>query len=126
MQILFDKNHPKCLLEALSLVHKTDYSKSHNVSFYDKKVKESLFKDQVLFLFDYSKKGLEVTNEKYFESGYKIFLFKTNKKEPLNPFKLTLTIIGLWPQVLEIVKENTSPFIYKFKYCGKKLLKVKL
>lgn len=125
MQILFEKTHPKDLVEALRLVHQTDESKSYNLSYFDKSIDEKKLQHPVLLLFDYNRKGLEVTTEELYNSGYRIFALKTKRKDKLDFFELSLTVLGLWPKVMQILKQNDSPFVYTYKYCGSRLTKIK-
>lgn len=115
MQILFDRSHPKYLLEALKLVHKLDQQGEVALVYYDKSIDEQALNKPVLFLFDYSKKGLEVTTEKYYSSGYRVFALKTKRGEKLNFFELSLTVLSVWPKVLNILTKQDNPFVYTYK-----------
>jgi hypothetical protein len=125
MQILFEKTHPKDLVEALKLVHQTDDAKTFLLSYYDKTIDDSKLKQPILLMFDYNKKGLEPTTEELYKLGFRIFAMKTKREEKLDFFKLSLTVLGMWPKIIDTVKEDNSPFICTYKYGGHKLTKIK-
>jgi len=125
MQILFEKTHPKDLVEALKLVHQSDDNKSYVLSYYDKSVDEKLLQQPILLLFDYKSKGLDVTTEELYKSGYRIFAMKTKRKEKLDFFQLSLTVLGLWPKILKTISEKDSPFVFTYRYCGSRLVQSK-
>lgn len=126
MEILFQQTHPKNLVEALKLVHQTDDSNSFTLSYYDKSVDDSKLKQPVLLLFDYNKRGLEATTEELYKLGFRIFAMKTKREEKLDFFKLSLTILSIWPKIIETVKTENSPFVRTYKYGGQKMTKVKV
>lgn len=124
MDIYFDLNYPKNLAEALKLVHNLD--ESQKLSIQRTQMIENINKsNSIVFLIDSSKKGLDITIDKHFEDGYKVFAFKLNSAEELNLFKLTLMTLKLWPKILSTVKEETTPFVYTFNYNGKCLTKAR-
>lgn len=123
MQILFQPGHPKSLIEALQLIHKLNKKDSYKIDLWEKQLNEIKFKNPVVFLFDNSKKKPEITTLKYFEDGYKVFAFKM-PKEKLDFFDFSLTILNLWPKVLEAIKVEDKPFVYTYKCGGKRLKKV--
>jgi len=125
MEILFEKSHPKDLVEALKLVHKSDGSNSYVLSYYDKTIDEKSLQQPILLLFDYKSKGLEITTKELYKSGYRIFAMKTKRKDKLDFFNLSLTVLGLWPKMLQIANEKKSPFIFTYKYCGSRLIDMK-
>lgn len=125
MQILFEKTHPKDLVEALKLIHQSDESKSYVLSYYDKSIDEKLLQQPILLLFDYKPKGLDVTTEELYKSGYRIFAMKTKRKEKLDFFQLSLTVLGLWPKILKAINEKEAPFVFTYRYCGSRLVSVK-
>lgn len=125
MQILFEKTHPKDLVEALKLVHQSDDSKSYVLSYYDKSIDEKSLQQPILLLFDYKSKGLDVTTEELYKSGYRIFAMKTKRKDKLDFFQLSLTVLGLWPKILQVISEKKSPFVFTYRYSGSRLVKSK-
>src|SRR4051812_19188966 len=125
MQILFEKTHPRDLVEALKIVHQTDEEQLFSLSYYDKSIDDSKLEQPILLMFDYNKRGLEATTEELYKSGFRIFALKTKRENKLDFFELSLTILALWPKFLAIAKENERSFIYTYKYRGNRLTKVK-
>jgi hypothetical protein len=125
MEILFEKTHPKNLVEALKLVHQTDESQSFSLSYYDKSIDDSKLKQPVLLMFDYNKKGLEATTEELYKLGFRIFAMKTKREEKLDFFQLSLTILSIWPKIIDTIAGNNSPFVCTYRYGGHKLKRVK-
>lgn len=122
MNFLFEKSHPKDLVDALRKVHELDVNRGVTLSFYDKTVNDQQLIKPVLFLFDYKKKGLDVTTEKYFQSGYGIIALKTDHEEKLNFFELSITLLGLWPKILKVASECNHPFVFTYRFKGQKLI----
>lgn len=123
MEILFDKNYPKYVVDAIQLIHKLDSTKYFNVSQWTKEVKETQNKP-VIFILDRSTRGIDVTTQKHYEEGYRVFAFKLNGKSKIEFFRFALTVLNIWPKVLETVKTEQEPFIYTYKYGGRKLTKI--
>jgi hypothetical protein len=121
MVILFEKTHPKNLVEALKLIHQTDESGSFTLSYYDKSIDDSKLEQPVVLIFDYNKKGLETTTTELYKLGFRIFAMKTKREEKLDFFKLSLTVLNVWPKILTIVDQRKSAFVCTYKYGGKKL-----
>ncbi len=122
MKVLFDANYPKYLVNALQLVHQLDTKELFAISYWQKEQQTS--EDSVVFIFDRSKKGLDITTLKCYEAGYKVFAFKLPAKEKIDLFNFSLTVLNIWPKVLETVTDKQKPFIYTYRYGGRKLKKV--
>lgn len=124
MEILFDKNHPKSLLEAIRLIQNLDPAEDHTVSFYDTSTKDYELKNPVLFRIDKHKRGIEPATEILYENGFRVFALKFTNQEP-DFFDLSLTVLGLWPTILNLLKKKQNPFIYKNNKQMGRLIKVK-
>lgn len=121
MIILFDTSFPKGLLNGLKEVHQIDEAKRFVIKHYDNTVDSKVIINPIVFLFDYSGKGLDVTTEGYYEAGYRVFVLKTKRRFKMDMYELALTIIQIWPEVLKLIDETTTPFVYGYKYQGKKV-----
>src|SRR5690349_19599074 len=99
MEILFEKTYPKNLVDALKLVHQIDAAKSFSLFYYDKSVDDSKLFAPVVLLFDYNKRGLAATTENLYQLGFRIFAMKTRPEEKLDFYKLSMTVLGLWPKI---------------------------
>ena len=124
MEILFDRNHPKSLVEAIRLIQSLDWTEEHTVSFYDTTIKDSELKSPVLLRIDKHKRGIEPATEILYESGFRVFALKFPDQNP-DLFDLSLLVLGLWPKILNVLKEKTNPFIYKCNNQSGTLVKVK-
>lgn len=124
MEICLEKNYPKHLVSALELIHKLDASHAVNI-IHDKDLTEKDAPKTIVFLFDRSKRSLDITTEKYFEMGFRIFAFKIATADKLNLFELSLTVLTLWKKVIQIIRNENTPFIYTFGYARARLNRVK-
>lgn len=78
-----------------------------------------------VFVFDRSKKGIDIVTEKHFEAGYKVFAFRLNSVDKIDLYQLSMTVITLWPKVIEVLNAETAPFIFTYNYTGKTLKRVR-
>ena len=122
MKVLFDRNYPKYLVDALQLIHKLDTAKSYSVRYWEKQ-DESAANNPIVFILDRSKKGLDITTLKHYEAGYRVFAFKLPGKQKIDLFNFSLTVLNLWPKVLNAVKVEETAFVYTYRYGGRKLRK---
>lgn len=125
MQICLEQNYPKNLVLALELIHKVDISTKDIKIHWDKKLTETDADSSVVFIFDKGKRALDFTTEQYFEKGFRVFAFKMATADSLNPFELSLTVLGLWRKVINIIDEEKRPFIYTYGYKALRLNKKK-
>lgn len=124
MEILFDRNHPKSLVEAIHLIQNLDLTEEHTVTFYDTSIKDNELKKPVLIRVDKHKRGIEPATEILYESGFRVFAIKFSHQAP-DLFTLSLIVIKLWPKILNLLKEKENPFIYKCNGQLGKLIRVK-
>jgi len=125
MQICIAQNYPKNLVSALSLIHQIDTSTSDIQIVSDKPLTVSDSSSTVVFLFDKGKRNLDITTENYFKMGFRVFAFKMSSAETLNPFELSLTVLGLWRRMLNEIRGSKFPFVITYTYKGKALNKAK-
>jgi hypothetical protein len=122
MNILFDQNYPQYVLDALQLVHKLDTSHSYTVASWTKEI-EGIEKP-VVFILDRSPRGIDIITQKHYDDGYKVFAFKLKKRAKMDFFLFALTILNIWPEVLKISKTADKPFVYTYRYGGRKPKKI--
>ncbi len=121
MNILFDNNYPKAVVEALKLIHSIGKGKAFTISAWTKGEEAD---KPIVFIMDRSATGIDVTTLKHFEAGYRVFAFKLKANKKLDMFDLALTVLNLWPKVLEKVQADENPFVYTYRYGGQKLRKI--
>lgn len=121
LKVYLDTNYPKNLIYALQNVHKLQYPQQLEIE------RTSAFVDEraVVFIFDKSKKGVDIITEKHFDAGYKVFAFKFYPEEKFDLFRFTLSTLQLWPKILEVIDQNHDPFIVTYRYFGSGLKRVK-
>ncbi|HVX28289.1 MAG TPA: hypothetical protein VHB70_18225 [Parafilimonas sp.] len=122
IKIYLDTNFPKNLITALQSIHSIQNPQEFDI------IRAQHISDSespVIFLFDKGKKGLDIVTEKHFEAGFRVFAFKLYSEAKLDLFKLSLTVLNLWPTALEQIKKNSDPFVFTFKNSLRSLKKVK-
>ncbi len=124
LKVYLDNNYPKNLAEGLQLVHKLQHPIDYEIirtQHYDK----NDIDNSIVFLFDRSKKGLDIITEKHFEAGYKVFAFKLSSTDRIDLFQLSLITYKFWSKILETISLEVKPFVFTYNYKGKKLKKEK-
>lgn len=124
MVIYFDTNYPKNLAEALRLLHDIQVPQEIKI-IRTQDLKKVDVQNSVLFLFDKSKKGIDIVTGKHFEAGFKVFAFRTKSTKAINFFRFSVMTLHLWPKILNTLSEEHNPFVYTFNYNGLHLKKVK-
>lgn len=119
-----DANYPKNLAEALILIHKLETPQNFEV-IRTQQFDENDISNSVVFLFDRSKRGIDIVTEKHYQAGYKVIAFKLSSTARIDFFKLSLTTLKLWPKILNTIAETSNPFIFTYSYKGKTLNMVK-
>jgi hypothetical protein len=118
--VFIDNNYPKNLITALQLIHQIQIPMEFNIQ---RTQQFDEMEHPVVFLFDKGKKGLDIVTEKHFESGFRIFAFKFYAAKKLYIFQLSPNISSFWPAMLNIIKQETSPFVFTYGYSRKSLKK---
>ena len=122
-KVYLDINYPKNLVTALQLVHQLQNPPQLDIS--RTAHFEESGNDSVVFLFDRSKKGIDIVTEKHFEAGYKVFAFRLNSVDKIDLYQLSLTVITLWPKILKTLNGETQPFVFTYNYTSSTLKKIK-
>ena len=120
MKVYLDTNYPKNLAEALQLIHELQRPAKYEI------IRTQQFDEieSVVFLFDRSKRGLDIVTEKHYKAGYKVIAFKLASTESIDLFKLSISTLKLWPTILNIITGANKPFILTYSYKGSSLKKV--
>lgn len=127
MQFLFQPGFSQSLLDAIGLVLNLDENDTHSVERYHAQLNEGALSEPIVFLFDESKKGVNITTRKYAEElGFRVFAYKIKPKERRDLFESALTILSLFPKALELIEDKPKPFLYTFRYKAKKFSEVKI
>jgi len=124
MRVYLDCNYPKNLAEALKLIH--DLQNPSQVEIIrTQQFDETNISNTTVFLFDKSKKGIDIVTEKHFQAGYKVFAFKLYSTDRIDFFQLSLVTLKLWPKILDLIGNKKEPFVFTYNYNGRSLNKVK-
>ena len=127
MQICLEKIFPKNLVEALKKLHEIPAPNRDTFNIYwDKHLGSKDIAKTIVFLVDRKSKGVNNITESYFKEGYRVFILKTAPSEKIDVFELSMTVLRIWPDILDIIAAESQPFIYSYKYRGKKLKAVKI
>ena len=122
LKIYIDINYPRRLVDALIKIHSLQKNKQFELvrgSHYNKNSPE--LKDAIYLLIDYKKRGEDITTQKHFEDGCRVIACKAGSDEKLDMFEFSMTVFRVWPYILEKATEEYNPFLYTFKYKGKRL-----
>lgn len=127
MKILFHKDYPKDLVDAVSLIFALDAEGHHTVKRYDASINDNDFKGAVMFIVDRSRKGLDNTTRDLYMDGFRIFAYKRKKtKDKINFYDFAMTFLTLLPKMITIIKRENSSFVYTFSYKGNRLNKINI
>jgi hypothetical protein len=124
IKVYLDTQYPKNLAEALELLHQMQYPKQYEIV-RTANFEDAIIENSVLFLFDRTKKGIDIITEKHFNDGYKIFAFKNNLVPKFDIFQLSVSVLNLWPRIMDAINSENDPFVFTYKYYGSKLKKEK-
>ncbi|MEZ2338557.1 hypothetical protein AB6735_23115 [Mucilaginibacter sp. RCC_168] len=123
IKVYLDTQYPKNLAEGLVLLHQMQIPEEIKI------IRTSDFEDadanSVVFLFDRTKKGIDIITERHYEEGYKVFAFKSRLVAKVDIFQLSLSVLSLWPKILHTIHSEASPFVFTYKYSGNTLKKIK-
>ena len=124
MKVYLDCNYPKNLAEALKLIHDLQNPSQFEI-IRTQQFDETNISNSAVFIFDRSKRGLDITTEKHFQAGYKVFAFKLHSTQQIDLFQLSIVTLKLWPKVLNLITLKKEPFVFTYNYNGRALTKVK-
>jgi hypothetical protein len=124
LNIFLDRDYPPFLIEALQKIHSLQKTPSFNVFEWDKNIiLRTNFNESVFLLVDYQMRGLSESIKKHLEDGYRIMVCKP-EIEKLDYFEFAMTVLRVWPFIIEKGIEDDSTFCYTFRYGGRKLKKI--
>lgn len=118
MKVLFHVNFPKSLAEALRVLH--DMQDPQEIE-----IGRTIHFDvtnpanTAVFVVDKGIRGLDISTEKQFQAGFKVFALKLAPNTPCTPFKLALVTLQHWPKILQLISQTSTPFIYTYSLNGK-------
>jgi len=126
LKIFIDINYPKRLVDALLKIHALQKKAEFEIirgSFLA--VDSPELENAIFLLVDNKNRGVEITTLKHYEDGYRVIACKTGDVEKVDRFEFSMTVLRVWPSIIEKAKQIHSPFLFTFKYGGNRLSKIK-
>lgn len=127
LRIYIDENYPKRLVDILVEVHELQREKCYELihgSF--PSAKKGELENAILLLLDNKKKkGLEIPTIKHYEDGGRVIACKAGFVEKFDRFEFAMTVLRVWPFIIDKANNEYEPFLYTFKYGGNRLSKNK-
>ncbi|MBI9067369.1 MAG: hypothetical protein JEZ09_08765 [Salinivirgaceae bacterium] len=126
LKIYIDVNYPKRLVDILIQIHNLQKEKQYElVSGSNYEIDSPELKNAIFLLVDNRNRGVEITTLKHYEDGCRVIACKTGGNDKLDRFEFSMTVLRVWPYIVEKTKEENAPFLYTFRYGGRKLTRVK-
>lgn len=126
LKIYIDINYPRRLVEALCKIHDLQKEKEYELihaSFCNIDMNDT--ENAIFLLMDSKNRGIEITTQKHYEDGLRVIACKTGTVEKIDRFEFSMTVLRVWPFIIEKAKQIHTPFLYTFKYGGNRLSKSK-
>lgn len=122
IKIVFDPDYPTQIVNSFKKIHELQTQRSFEILIWDNEIINQIrLKEAIFLLFDYKNRGMDETIIKHFEEGYRIIVCKAYKMDDF--FELAMTLLRVWPFIIEKKNELESPFCYTFNYGGRRLKK---
>lgn len=123
LKIYVDTNYPRPVVQILESIHALQKDKHFEIVRWDDgDIPDNELENSIFLVIDYQKRGLSIPTLKQAEEGYKTIVCKIRDKK-IDRFELIMTIIRVWPFILEKKEQLNSSTLLTFKYGGRKLTK---
>lgn len=124
IRFFIDTNYPKKLVQALDEIHQLQKQVRYEVVRWDGQViKSAELKSSVFLLVDFHKRGLDIPTVKHYEDGYRVVACKAGEEPKLDYFEFAMTVLRVWPYIVDAATNDHQPFLYTFRYGGERLAK---
>lgn len=124
-KIYVDVNYPRKLIDALVLIHSLSGNDKYKViKWSNQDISDEDASKSILLFLNSPKNELDISIIKHYEEGYRVVVCKTGN-EKLNFFEFAMTVLRIWPRLIELFEIELLACIYTFRYRGKKLIKKK-
>ena len=125
LHIFLDIDYPPALVASIQQIHDLQSTKNFEVDKWDnQKVSKIGYESSVFLLVDFQKKGVSERILKHVEEGMKIFVCRA--PESMDYFEFAMTVLRVWPFIIEKGQVITEPCCFTFSYGGRKLNRVKV
>lgn len=123
LKIYIDTNYPRPVVQILESIHALQKDKQFEIVRWDDgDIPENELETSIFLVVDYQKRGLSIPTLKQAEEGYKTIVCKIKEKK-IDRFELLMTVIRVWPFILEKKEQLNASTLLTFKYGGRKLTK---
>ena len=121
LKIYIDTNYPRPVVQILESIHELQKVKQFEIVRWDDgNIPDTELENAIFLVIDYQKRGLSIPTLKQAEEGYKTIVCKIRKKK-IDRFELLMTVIRVWPFILEKKEQLTTSTLLTFNYGGRKL-----
>lgn len=122
--IFFDPDYPPALVESIQQIHSLQLERNFEVDEWDnEKISKVGYESSVFLLLDFQKRGVSERILKHVEEGMKIFVCRV--PESLDYFEFAMTVLRVWPFIIEKGQGVKEPCCFTFSYGGRKLTQQK-
>lgn len=122
LKIYIDPNYPRPVFQILQDIHALQKEKQFEiVDWRDGDVSENELEKSIFLVVDYQRRGLSMPTLKQAKEGYKTVVCRIRKKK-IDRFELIMTIMRVWPFILEKKEKLNEETLLTFKYGGRKLI----
>lgn len=126
LKIYIDINYPKKLVDALINIHQLKKPKQYQIVHWTNQNLPSANTGNAILLFvNRKKQGIEIPIQKHFEDGYRVFACRLDKENKPDLFEFAMTVLRVWPSIIEASEKDKAPFVYSFNYANRRLTKIK-
>lgn len=125
LKIYIDPNYPLPVITILESIHDLQKKKNFEIIRWENgDIPTSELNDSIFLVVDYQKRGLSIPTIKQAADGYKTIVCRVSKKK-VDRFEFMMTVLRVWPFILEKKEQLDTNTILTFSYGGRKLTKYK-
>lgn len=125
LKIYLDINYPLPVVKTLEDIHDLQKIKKYEiVRWQNEEISSADLKDSIFLLVDYQKHGLSIPIIKQAGDGYKTIVCRVNGK--IDRFEFMITVLRVWPSILENKEQLDFRTILTFPYGGRRLKRYKI
>ena len=125
LKIYIDPNYPKPVVSILESIQNLQKKKNFEIIRWENgDIPTSELNESIFLVVDYQKRGLSIPTIKQAAEGYKTIVCRVSKKK-IDRFEFMMTLLRVWPFILEKKEQLNSSTLLTFKYGGRKLTKYK-
>ena len=121
LKIYIDTNYPLPVVQILESIHALQKEKQFEIVRWDEgDIPKNELETSIFLIVDYQIRGLSIPTLKQAEEGYKTIVCRITKKK-IDRFELLMTVMRVWPFILEKRERLNKGTLLTFKYGGRRL-----